>query len=85
MTVVRLNRRIKETPTPARRKKRASDTKTRRSFQKELVFGLIIGAIILSLATISAFNGGVSLEAGKLQMTLDASFTDGLHLSFVSI
>ena len=53
--------------------------------RKELVFGLAITATILGVAIISAFNGGFSLEAGKLEMTLDASWSDGMKLSFASI
>ena len=60
---------------------RSTKTQTR----NELLFGLAVTAIILGVVMIAAFNGGLSLEAGEFQMTLDASFTNGLHLSFASL
>lgn len=59
-------------------------SKRRRTY-RDFLTGLIVTAAILGGTATAAFNGGVSLEAGKLQMTLDASFADGLHLSFVSL
>lgn len=53
--------------------------------RKELLFGLAVTAIILAAATISAFNGGLSLEAGRLAMTINASWTEGMQLSFASL
>ena len=50
----------------------------------EIIFGLAVTAAILGATTLAAFNGGVSLEAGSLEMTLDASWSSGLHLSFAS-
>jgi len=82
MTIVRLIQKQEETPRPARLTR---PEPKRRTVHKELVFGLCIATIILGLTAISAFNGGVSLEAGTFQMTLDASFADGLRLSFVSL
>lgn len=61
------------------------DISTRHSRNKDLVFGLTVAAIILGSLTIAAFNGGLSLEAGKLAMTIDASWTQGMQLSFASI
>jgi hypothetical protein len=79
MTVVYLTTTSKRTPGHMRgiiRKRRK---------HKELLIGLAVTAAILGGTAAAAFNGGVSLEAGKMQMTLDASFTDGLHLTFLSI
>ncbi len=57
----------------------------KRRTHRDLLIGLMVTAAILGGTAAAAFNGGVSLEAGKLQMTLDASLTDGLHLSFASL
>jgi len=46
---------------------------------KELFFGLAVTAIILGTFTLAAFNGGLSLEAGKLALTIDASWSQGAH------
>lgn len=89
MTIVRLNKQTPETPqkprrAPVRYARRPRITASP-ALRKELVFGLLIAAFILAITVMSAFNGGFSLEAGKLQMTLDASFSEGLRLSFVSL
>lgn len=62
---------------------RGYSTKHQRS--RELLFGITVAAVILGTGTLAAFNGGLSLEAGKLQMRLDASFSQGMKLSFASI
>ncbi len=85
MTIVRLTQIRTETPVQARQTIHNRPHNTRGKLRKELIFGLATAGIILGLTTLSAFNGGVSLEAGSLQMTLDASFADGLQLSFVSL
>lgn len=80
MTVVHLNTPARErTPTKMR-----GYSKPNRK-HKEVIFGVAVTAAILAAITISAFNGGFSLEAGKIQMTLDASLSQGLHLSFASL
>ena len=85
MTIVRLTQIKTETPVQVRQPLNNRPHNTRGKLRKELIFGLAIASIILGLTTLSAFNGGVSLEAGSLHMTLDASFADGLRLSFVSL
>ena len=82
MTIVRLIQKQEETPRPAGLTR---PVPRKRTLRKELVFGLCVAVIIVGITAISAFNGGVSLEAGTFQMTLNASFTDGLRLSFVSL
>ena len=80
MTIVHLQTRdSKRTDTKMR-----GYSKPRRKY-RELYVGLAVTALILTAVTVSAFNGGFSMEAGQLQMTLDASFTEGLKLSFISI
>lgn len=79
MTIVHLTTTSKRTPRQMR------GISKRRRTHRDLLMGLIVTAAILGGTATAAFNGGVSLEAGKLQMTLDASFADGLHLSFASL
>ncbi|MEL7128419.1 MAG: hypothetical protein AAGK23_02635 [Pseudomonadota bacterium] len=50
----------------------------------ELLFGSIIAGTILSVAMIAAFNGGISLKTGEMEMRFDASMAQGLHITFAS-
>lgn len=58
--------------------------RTPHSSRNEILFGLAVTGAILGLASLAAFNGGVSVEAAGLQMTVDASTQTGLHVSFVT-
>jgi len=80
MTVVHLNIQASER-IPTKMRGTSHQNQTRR----ELLFGLAVTTAILGAITLAAFNGGLSLEAGPLQMTLDASLSNGLHLSFASL
>ena len=62
-----------------------SGVKKKTTYAKEVAFGFIVTAAVLGSAMLAAFNGGFSLEAGGLLMTLDASLTNGMQLSFVSV
>lgn len=79
MTVIHLNHTSKRTPGKMR-----GYFKPHRK-HRELLFGLAVATVILGIVTASAFNGGFSMEAGQLKMTLDASISDGLHLRFSSL
>ncbi|MEL7480146.1 MAG: hypothetical protein AAGJ29_01165 [Pseudomonadota bacterium] len=48
----------------------------------ELGFGAAIASTILVLSCVAAFNGGVSLKTGELEMTLQGSLAKGLELRF---
>jgi len=80
MTVVHLTKANERTPTQMR-----GHYITRNQKRRELTFGLAVTAAILGIATLAAFNGGFSLEAGPLQVTLDASLSNGMRLSFASL
>lgn len=79
MTVIHLTQLTQER-TPAMQG--GTSHKIQRS--RELLFGLTVTALIIGGAALSAFNGGFSLQAGGVEMTLDASLTQGMRLSFVS-
>ena len=55
------------------------------SKKREILFAIAVATTLISLTALAAFNGGVSLEAGGLEMTLDASFAKGMQLSFASL
>lgn len=80
MTVVHLKQ------TYSKRTKTMPRGQTKRtSYSKEILFGLCVITAVIATVAFAAFNGGFSLEAGGLEMTLDASLTQGMQLSFASI
>jgi len=77
MSIVHLTPKASQrTPRTMGYKKRDFSNKAGR--HKELFF-------ILGTFTLAAFNGGLSLEAGKLALTIDASWSQGMQLSFASV
>lgn len=84
MSIVHLTPKASQrTPKTMGYKKRDFSNKAGR--RKELFFGLAVTAIILGSFTLAAFNGGLSVEAGKLAMTIDASWSQGMQLNFAAI
>lgn len=57
----------------------------KRRKQREFLFGFAVATLIITGSALAAFNGGFSFQAGGLEMTLDASLSKGMRLSFVSI
>lgn len=79
MTIVHLQTKRKRT----HKKMRGLSIQTQK--RREQFIGLAVSAAICGMITAAAFNGGFSLQAGKIQMKLDASVSQGLKLSFASI
>ncbi|MEO1406633.1 MAG: hypothetical protein AAFV54_09090 [Pseudomonadota bacterium] len=40
---------------------------------------------VLAIAMAACFNGGLSVKTGDMEMTLSASLSQGLNLTFVSV
>lgn len=80
MTVIHLkNTTSKRTPTKMR------GTYKQASKKGEILFAVAVAITLISLTALAAFNGGVSMQAGGLEMTLDASLAKGMQLSFASL
>jgi len=52
---------------------------------REWLFGAATISAVLAIAMVACFNGGLSVKTGDMEMTLSASMSKGLNLTFVSV
>lgn len=53
--------------------------------QNDWLFGATAVSAVLAIALLACFNGGLSLKTADMEMTLSASLSQGLNLTFVSV
>ncbi|MEM6411118.1 MAG: hypothetical protein AAF683_06250 [Pseudomonadota bacterium] len=58
---------------------------TRGTSTHDWLFGAATISAVLAIAMAACFNGGLSLKTGEMEMTLSASLSQGLNLTFVSV
>ncbi len=64
-------------------------TRTKRrlpgDLRRELAFGGLVAGTVLGLAMFAAFNGGMSLTTGDLELRFQGSLAQGLQITFASV
>ncbi|MEO0883655.1 MAG: hypothetical protein AAFY34_13140 [Pseudomonadota bacterium] len=58
---------------------------TRGTNRNDWLLGAATVSAVLAVAMAACFNGGLSVKTGDMEMTLSASLSQGLNLTFVSV